>query len=345
MVKKEKAEKTDKTDETAGSTMKAAEAAVRKKFGEGAAVYLSSKMKQEVHPIPTGSLGLDLALGIGGLPLGRMVEVFGTPSAGKTTLAISVAANALKHTDRKILYVDAEHALNGPLAVKMGLDIDRTLVIETESAETSVEAAQIYMKTGEFAVTIIDSVASLTPQAQVDATLEDQFMGLHARLMSRMCPIIKTICGQTNTLLVLINQIRFKVGSYGNPEVTTGGNAIPFYSDVRIRVSGGESKNSRIINEDGEVVGHKNVFEVVKNKLAVPFKKAEVNLIYGVGYDEVAELVDLGEQMGLVDVAGSWVSYETMKAQGKDRFAEELRKNDEFRNKLKSEITKVFNGS
>lgn len=331
-------------DDSKSSAFKMAQEAVRKLLGEGASMYLSEYDSRILEVVSTGSYGLDYALGIGGLELGKMVEVLGRPGTGKTTLAISAAANALKKfPEKKVLYVDAENAFNSTLGVSMGLDPKRTIIVSAQTAEQNLTAAEMYIKSGEFSVTIFDSVSALIPQAEYEATYEDQFMGLHARLMSRMCRSIKPLCSKTGTLLILINQLRNKIGSYGAPEIGTGGEAIPFYSDFRIKVFGGESKSTRILDENGEPMGHRATFEVIKNKKAVPYKKCTVDLVYGHGFDNLGELVDVGEEMGLVEKTGAWIKYGELKFNGKEKFKAAMLSDKELFEKLKADVFSIFN--
>lgn len=332
-VKKEK--------ESPEFTIKAAEEAVIKKFGAGSALFLSDISLKKAEVIPTGSVGLDYAIGVGGIPRGRMVEVFGPPSSGKSTLALSIAASSHNFTDGDVLYVDAEKALDVGLVRALGLKDDRTLVIDRPTAEENLDVAQTFIKTGKFSVVVIDSVAALTPQAEFDATFDDQFMGIHPRLMSRMCRTIKPLCSKTNTAFILINQTRDNLSKYGAPKDTTGGHAIKFFSDIRIEVHGG-NKSSLIAAPDGEIVGQKTTFTVVKNKLDRPWRSCSVDLIYGEGYDTIGELVTVGEELGLIKAAGAWYEYKENKTQGKVKMRQLLVDDVELRKALSCDIKNML---
>ena len=295
--------------------------------------------------IPTGCIGLDNALGKGGLERGLIAEFFGPEASGKSFLAYSVIKEAciLGH---KCAIIDAEHTIDPRLLANIGLPRDRVLVVDgAATGEQNLSIAQKLMETGEFAVVLIDSVAALLPDARADADFDQQFMGLHARLMSaglqKLAPIVK----KTNTLLIFVNQIRFKIGSYGNPETTTGGNALLFYASYRIHVSGGKAKSSRLADKGtGEVYGHRTKFFTEKNKRAVPYRAAEVDLIYGVGYDTVGEIVDLSVDMGVVDQAGAWLAYNAYKWQGKDKAKLALHADPDLRAELEAKIRAVISG-
>lgn len=335
--------KTDKQQDAApGTAMKLAEDAIRKKFGDAAVIWASGMTQRVRSVISTGSLGLDYALGVGGVESGRMVEVFGPPASGKSTLAMSLIANAHRISPKGALYVDVERGINLRLADTFGADRSRLAVISSATAEQNVEIAETYIKTGEFSICVVDSVAALVPAVQYEASIEDQFMGVHARFMSRVCPLLKSVASATDTAVVFINQIRFKIGSYGNPETNTGGNALPFYADVRIRVSGGDTKGSRIEDASGEIVGHINTFDIVKNKFSTPFRSAKVDLVYGVGYDAVAELVSLGEEMGLVSRQGAWYFYKEGKWQGRDALRKAVRETPELAAALKADVVSIL---
>jgi recombination protein RecA len=326
------------------AALREAEASIRKMFGEGASFYLKEFSERKTQVVSTGCMGLDYALGVGGLQLGRMVEIYGPPSTGKTTLALIIAANAQKEfPEKKILYVDAEHAANKDLMSVLGLDENRTAMISLDTAEQNITAAEIMIRSGAFSVAIIDSVAALTPHVQFEATLEDQFIGLHARLIGRMCQSIKTLVSQTSTLLVLINQTRSKIGTYGNNETTTGGAAIPYYADVRIRTDGGAYKSSRIVDpSSGDTIGQKTKFEVVKNKLAPPFRTAEIDLMYGKGFDVVGELISLGVDMGVIDQGGAWFTYKEHKVQGRPGLVRLLTEKPELAIELKADVSGIL---
>jgi len=293
--------------------------AIEKEFGP-VVKWLGEASSFISETLPTGSLGLDLAIGNGGLERGLVAEFFGGPGAGKSFLAYSVIKEACRRGHKSFI-VDAEHALDPRLLIKMGFPENDVLIVDgAPTGEANLDIAHRLMETGQFAVGVIDSVAALVPNARVEQDYGQQTMGLHARLMSAGLQKISTVVKKTNTLLIFINQLRHKIGEYGNPETTTGGNALPFYASYRISLRGGVSKSSRLIDEGtGEVYGHRTLFEVVKNKRAAPYRKAEVDLIYGVGYDTAGELVDLAVDTGLFDKGGAWITYGEYKWQGRDK--------------------------
>jgi recombination protein RecA len=324
------------------SMIKAAEDAIRKKFGSGSALYLSDYKNKPNIVIPTGSIGLDYAIGVGGIPRGSMVEIYGQPSSGKTTLALNIGVHSHTSTDDDVLFINAEHSLDVRLAMKMGLREDRTVIVDMPTAEENLTAAETYIKTGKFSVCIIDSIAALIPQAEFDAEYDDQFMGLHPRLMSRMCRSIKPLCSKTGAALILINQTRDKINSYGGGKETTGGNAIKFYADLRIEVSGGQSTKTHIIDSEGEVIGHKTTVKIVKNKVGRPWKTCELDLIYGSGFDKMSELISLGEDLGFITPSGSWYEYKDTKVQGKDKLKLAISERPDLIEELKKDISTVL---
>lgn len=304
---------------------------------------MSEYSKKAPSIVPSGCMGLDYALGVGGFTRGKMVEFFGHPGSGKTTLAWSIAANALeKYPDKKVLYIDAEKSLELSLVDAMGADRSRVVLVNGETAEQNLDIGEMLIKTGEFSVAIVDSVAALVPRAEYEGTMEDQQIGLHARLMSKMCRNYKPVIKTTNTLLILINQIRSKITAYGDPDTTTGGNAIPFYTDIRVKVAASHTAKNLLKDAAGDVIGQPVSFTVVKNKLAPPFRRAEVNLLFGRGFDTVSELLDLGEQMGLVVRSGAWYEYNDTRVQGKAALSEALHTSPELAEALKGDIYKVL---
>jgi len=328
-------------------TLKAAEAAIRKKFGEGAVIYMSQYAKKAPGVVKSGSIGLDYALGVGGFTRGKMVEFFGTPGSGKTTLAWSIAASALQQfPDKKVLYIDAEKSSAVSLIDAMGVDRSKVVMVNAETAEQNLDIGETLIKTGAFSVAIVDSVAALVPRAEYEATMEDQQIGLHARLMSKMCRNYKPVINTTDTLLVLINQIRQKITTYGDPDTTTGGNAIPFYCDIRVKVSTSHTKKNLIRDPTtGDVIGQPVTFYIVKNKLWPPFRQADVDLMFGKGFDTAGELVELGEQMGLVVRSGAWYEYEGTRVQGKAALVEKLSTEVELAASLSKDIYAVLGAS
>jgi len=311
---------------------------ITKKYGD-VWTTLGKRGDTPILTISTGSLGLDAALGRGGLARGRFYEVFGPPSGGKTTLTMSVIAQAQRKNVRCV-FVDAEHAADPKLFTAMGVDIDDLEYLYAFTGDDNLDALEKIIKTGEFGVAVVDSVSALIPRAEAEGDIGDASVGALARLMSQTSRKLGPVIASTNTLLIFINQMRFKITSYGDPSTTTGGEALPFYSSGRIKVSGGASKDSRIIDSaSGEVIGHKTSFEVVKNKLACPFRKAEIPLIYGVGYDIHWECLQLATSLGIVDKSGAWYSYNDEKlGQGEINAANALRNDEviygEIRNRL-----------
>lgn len=279
---------------------------VGKKFGD--AVKLMSDKPLIIDTISTRSIGLDAALGRGGVAKGRIYEIYGPPSAGKTTLAMSIIAEAQRR-GMNCVFVDAEHSADPRLFESMGVDVGRLHVIELFTGEDNLAAAEMLMKTGGVDLLVIDSVTSLIPKVAAESELEDNTIALLARLMSKTTLRFVPIAAETKTLVIFINQTRNKIGGYGNPETTTGGDALPFYSTGRIRVSGVGAKANRITDSKGKVIGHKTEFETIKNKLACPFVKSETDLIYGVGYDMVGEVIKIATDLGVLSKAGSWYKY------------------------------------
>lgn len=262
-----------------------------------------------VPTISTGCLSLDVALGRGGMAFGRIYEIFGPNSGGKSTLADNVVIQAQRR-GLKALYIDAECSKDPELFKTYGGDTSALTLVQGHDGEENLDILEKLLKTGEYKVAVVDSVSALIPRVEAEADIEEQQMGLHARLMSKALRKITPITNQNGVLLIFINQVRLKIGAYGNPETTTGGEALNFYATGRISVRGPEVRSRRIEGPDGEVMGHKTLFEVVKNKLSAPFRKAEVNLIYGKGYDVYWEVLEQATGLGVVDKAGAWYKYE-----------------------------------
>jgi recombination protein RecA len=279
---------------------------IKKKFGEEVVNWVSEIPDSSREIISTSSLSLDAALGVGGIARGRIYEFYGPNASGKTTLALLVIKEAIS-LGHKAVFIDAEHTLDPGLITSMGLDSDKIMVITGYTGEDNLDIAETLMATGEFAVCVIDSVSALQPAAEANLeSFSDQTMGLQPRLMSRMCRTFTSLSARTKTTLILINQIRANIGGYGNPETTSGGNAIQHHVTARVRVTGGGVKSRQIKNGKGEVMGHRMTVEITKNKLAAPFRSCEIELIYGKGFNVDGELLDLGVDMGFVDQAGSY---------------------------------------
>ena len=310
---------------------------IKKRYGD-VLTTMGDKEAFKIETIPTGCIGLDVALGRCGIERGRVYEVYGANSSGKTSLTMSIIANAQKK-GLNCVFVDAEHCADPELFAAMGVDLDKLNVIRGHHGEENLNILQSCIETGEIDVAVVDSVTALVPQAEAEAGMDDAFMGLLGRLMSKTCRKFVPIASKTNTLVVFVNQTRSNIGGYGNPNVTTGGKALGFFATGRIEVSGGQSKKSHILDDNGEVIGHETTFKVQKNKLSVPFKQACVPLIYGVGYDEHLEVVKIATELGIIDKSGSWYRYESENVgQGEHNAANELASNGELYKKIRDQV-------
>ncbi len=278
---------------------------IQRQFGKGSIMRLGSDERENIPAIPPGVLSIDLALGVGGFPRGRITEIYGPESSGKTTLALHVIAQAQK-LGGNAAFIDAEHALDTSYAERLGVDVDNLLISQPDFGEQALEITEILMRSGGIDVIVIDSVAALVPRAEIDGNVGDQHVGLQARLMSHAMRKFAGVLKKTNTVLIFINQIRMKIGvMFGNPETTTGGNALKFYSSIRIDI-----RRMTQIKDGQEVIGNRTKVKVVKNKVAPPFKLAEFDMVYGEGISKVGDLLDLGVEHGLVDKSGAWYSYQ-----------------------------------
>lgn len=338
--KKEKKEKKIEED-TSVSSLNLALKAIQKKYGPVVSL-LEDHGDMMIPTVSTGSLGLDLALGCGGMGLGRVYETFGPAGSGKSTLAINVVIQAQKR-GMGCLYVDCEHAVDPALFRAYGVDTKALKIVQGFDGEANLDILERLVKTGGFKVAVVDSVSALIPRAEADASVDAEQIGKHAKLMSKALRRITPIANRTNTLIIFINQLRMKISSYGDPSVTTGGESLAFYASGRISVRGPESKKRRIVDEiSGEVIGHQTVFEITKNKLAAPFKKSSVRLIYGKGYDIDREVLDMATDLGVVDKSGSWYKYENeIIGQGETKVVEYL-KAEENKNIYKEICDKVI---
>jgi recombination protein RecA len=317
---------------------KALEAAVtqiERSFGKGSIMRLgANEGVVQIASISTGSLGLDLALGIGGLPRGRIVEIYGPESSGKTTLALHVIAEAQKKGGT-CAFVDAEHALDSGYARKLGVDLENLLISQPDAGEQALEIADTLVRSGAIDVLVVDSVAALTPRAELEGEMGDSHMGLHARLMSQALRKLTASVARSNTLIIFINQIRMKIGvMFGNPETTTGGNALKFYASVRLDI-----RRIGQIKDKEEVVGNQTRVKVVKNKVAPPFKVIEFDIMYGEGVSKTGELVDLGVKAGIVEKSGSWYSYNSERiGQGRENAKTFLKENPQVAAQIENQI-------
>ena len=309
-------------------------AQIERDFGKGSIMRLGENTHIVVEAIPTGSLALDVALGIGGVPKGRIIEIYGPESSGKTTLALHIVAEAQKRGG-EVAFIDAEHALDPTYARALGVDIDSMLISQPDTGEQGLEICEALVRSGAIDVVVVDSVAALTPRAEIEGDMGDSHVGLLARLMSQALRKLAGSISKTNCIVIFINQLREKVGvMYGNPEVTTGGRALKFYSSVRIEV-----RRVEAIKNGSEVVGNRTRAKIVKNKVAPPFREAEFEIIYGEGISKWGELVDLAVKLDIIQKSGSWFSMgETRLGQGRDAVKQYLKDNPEVAEKVEAEI-------
>lgn len=321
-------------DENRQKALAAALGQIEKQFGKGTIMRLGEDRSMDVETISTGSLSLDIALGAGGLPMGRIVEIYGPESSGKTTLTLQVIASA-QRKGKTCAFIDAEHALDPIYAKKLGVDIDNLLCSQPDTGEQALEICDALARSGAVDVIIVDSVAALTPKAEIEGEIGDSHMGLAARMMSQAMRKLAGNLKQSNTLLIFINQIRMKIGvMFGNPETTTGGNALKFYASVRLDI-----RRIGAIKEGDNVVGSETRVKVVKNKIAAPFKQAEFQIMYGEGINSFGELVDLGVKHKLIEKAGAWYSYSSDKiGQGKANASNYLKENPVVAGKIEQKL-------
>ena len=312
---------------------------IEKQFGKGSVMRLGSRETLEVPTIPTGSISLDAALGVGGLPRGRVVEIFGPESSGKTTLALHAIAEAQK-TGGMAAFVDAEHALDAVYAKALGVDTDNLLVSQPDSGEQALEIAEVLIRSGAVDVLVIDSVAALVPRAELDGEMGDAQMGLQARLMSQAMRKLTAIVSKSHTCMVFINQIREKIGvMFGNPETTTGGRALKFYASVRLDI-----RRIASIKDGDTVSGSRTRVKVVKNKVAAPFRQAEFDILYGKGISKEGDLLDLAVNYNIVDKSGAWYSYQGERiGQGRENVRQFLIQNQDLTQKIEENVRKELN--
>jgi len=314
--------------------LEAALAQIDRAFGKGSAMKLGSREKIEIETISTGSLGLDIALGVGGLPRGRIIEIYGPESSGKTTLALHAIAEAQK-TGGTAAFVDAEHALDPAYAKKLGVDIDELIVSQPDTGEQALEIVDTLVRSNAIDVLVIDSVAALVPRAEIEGEMGDTHVGLQARLMSQALRKLTGSISRSQTTVIFINQVRMKIGvMYGNPETTTGGNALKFYASVRLDIR----KTGQIKDRD-DIVGNATRVKVVKNKVAPPFKQVEFDIMYGEGVSKVGEILDLGVKAGLVEKSGAWFSYDSIRiGQGRENAKVYLKENPDVAKRIENAI-------
>ena len=318
--------------------LEAALGQIERQFGSGTVMRMGDKKLEKIPAIPTGSLGLDLALGIGGLPRGRVVEIYGPESSGKTTLTLEVIAQCQK-LGGTAAFIDAEHALDPIYAEKLGVNVEELLISQPDTGEQALEVADIMVHSGGIDILVIDSVAALVPKAEIEGEMGDSHIGLQARLMSQALRKITGNVKRSNTLVIFINQIRYKIGvMFGSPETTSGGNALKFYASIRLDIS-----RIGTVKEGDEVVGNETRVKVVKNKCAPPFKQAEFQIIYNKGINRLGELLDRGSDLGILEKSGSWYSLEGEKiGQGKANAAEFLQENPKIAEKIEKQILETL---
>jgi recombination protein RecA len=322
-------------DDNKSKALAAALSQIEKQFGKGSIMRLGENdTSQDIQVVSTGSLGLDLALGVGGLPRGRIVEVYGPESSGKTTLTLQVIAEAQK-VGGTAAFIDAEHALDPQYARKLGVHVEDLLISQPDNGEQALEIADMLVRSGSVDIVVIDSVAALTPRAEIEGEMGDQLPGLQARLMSQALRKLTANIKRSNTLVIFINQIRMKIGvMFGNPETTTGGNALKFYASIRIDI-----RRTGSIKKGEEVIGSETRCKVVKNKVAPPFRQAEFDILYGEGISREGEIIEMGVTGGLIDKSGAWYAYKGDKiGQGKDNAREYLKEHPDVAAEIENRI-------
>ena len=325
--------------------LEAAMSQIEKQFGKGSVMKLGEFKAMEIEAIPTGALSLDMALGIGGVPRGRIIEVFGPESSGKTTLALHVVAEAQK-MGGEAAFIDAEHALDPVYAKKLGVDIDNLIVSQPDTGEQALEITESLIRSGALDVIVVDSVAALVPKAEIDGDMGDSHMGLQARLMSQALRKLAGAINKSKTVLIFINQLREKIGvKFGNPETTTGGRALKFYASVRMDIRKVEN-----IKQDGQVIGNRVRVKVIKNKVAPPFREAEFDVLYGKGISKVGNILDMAVNLDIVEKSGAWFSYNGQRiSQGRENAKRYLEEHpdimDEIEKKVRDNFAKAFEQS
>lgn len=328
------AETVKKVVDPKGKAIEMAVSQIEKQFGKGSIMRLGSQEKVKVEVIPTGALSLDIALGVGGIPKGRIIEIYGPESSGKTTLAIHILTEAQKKGEA-VAFIDAEHAFDPTYATNIGLDIDNLYISQPDFGEQALEILETLVRSAAFGVIVVDSVAALTPRAEIEGEMGDSHMGLQARLMSQALRKLTAIAGKTSTTIIFLNQLRMKIGiMFGNPETTTGGNALKFYASIRMDIR----QKDKIV-KDGQVIGHSRKVKIVKNKVAPPFKEATFNMIYPMGIDRESSILDAAADLGVVEKSGAWFKYgEEQLGQGREATIEVLKKDAKLREKIVKEV-------
>ncbi|MBR1600486.1 MAG: recombinase RecA [Alphaproteobacteria bacterium] len=314
--------------------LEAALSQIERAFGKGSIMRLGQNTNVDIEAVSTGSIGIDIALGIGGMPKGRIVEIYGPESSGKTTLALSVIAQSQKKGGT-CAFIDAEHALDPSYAKKIGVDVENLLISQPDSGEQALEIADTLVRSGAIDVMVVDSVAALVPKAELEGEMGDSHMGLQARLMSQALRKLTSTVARSNTLIIFINQIRMKIGvMFGNPETTTGGNALKFYASVRMDI-----RRIGAIKDKEDIIGSQTRVKIVKNKVAPPFKTVDFDIMYGEGISKTGELIDLGVKSGIVDKAGAWFSYNGEKiGQGRENAKTFLKENPAIAEEIENRI-------
>ena len=325
--------------------LEAAMSQIEKQFGKGSVMKLGEFKAMEIEAIPTGALSLDMALGIGGVPRGRIIEVFGPESSGKTTLALHIIAEAQK-MGGEAAFIDAEHALDPVYARKLGVDIDNLIVSQPDTGEQALEITEALVRSGALDVVVVDSVAALVPKAEIDGEMGDSHMGLQARLMSQALRKLAGAINKSKTVLIFINQLREKIGvMFGNPETTTGGRALKFYASVRMDI-----RKTEMMKQDGQVIGNRVRVKVIKNKVAPPFREAEFDVLYGKGISKVGNILDMAVNLDIVEKSGAWFSYNGQRiSQGRENAKRYLEEHpdimDEIEKKVRDNFAKAFEQS
>ncbi len=338
MAKKEENQEALTPQQEKLKALQAAMSKIEKDFGKGSIMKLGDEHIENVDVIPTGSIGLNAALGVGGYPRGRIIEIYGPESSGKTTLAIHAIAEAQK-AGGIAAFIDAEHAFDRFYAQKLGVDVDNLWISQPDNGEQALEIADQLIRSSAIDIIVIDSVAALTPKKEIEGDMGDSAVGLHARLMSQALRKLTSTIAKTNTTCIFINQLREKIGvMFGNPETTTGGNALKFYASVRLDI-----RKSSAIKDGEEILGNLTKVKVVKNKVAPPFRRAEFEIMFGEGISKVGEILDLGVEYGIITKSGSWFSYDGAKlAQGRDAAKKLLKDNPELCEELETKINQII---